>query len=136
MAIHVQGGFWGEFRYVDDLGMGTLYRGVLWRAPQTAPTQGATPKCGSESPQLKGPRKSVGVLHPNSRGHTEVWESITQGPRKSMEVRQPNSKGHTEVWESITPTQGATQKRGSPSPQLKDHTEVWESVTQTQGAVQ
>ena len=29
------------------------------------------------SPQLKGPHRSVGVHDPNSRGHTEAWESIT-----------------------------------------------------------
>ena len=31
----------------------------------------------------------------------------------------PNSKGHTEAWESISPTKRATPKHGCPSPQLK-----------------
>ena len=54
-----------------------------------SPTQGAMPKrgrpkCGSPYPQLKGPRQSVGVHIPSSRGHTEVWESAspTQGALK------------------------------------------------------
>ena len=51
------------------------------------------------SPQLKGPHRSVGVRHPNARGHTEAWESVT-------------------------PTQGATPKRGSPSPQLVEERTV------------
>ena len=42
-----------------------------------------------------------------------------KGPQQSVGVRIPNSRGHTEVWESVSPTQGATQKRGSPYPQLK-----------------
>ena len=41
------------------------------------PTQGATRKRGSPSPQPKGPHRSVGVQHPKSRGHNETWESIT-----------------------------------------------------------
>ena len=64
----------------------------VWES--VSPTQGATPKCGSPYPQLKGPNRSVGVPIPNSRGHTEAWESLS-------------------------PTQGATPKRGSPYPQLK-----------------
>ena len=39
--------------------------------------------------------------------------------RHYEEVLEPNSRGHTEAWESITPTRGATPRRGSPSPQLK-----------------
>ena len=58
-------------------------------------------------------------------------------------VRIPNSRGHTKAWESVSPTQGATQKRGSPYPQLKGphqsvgvcipnsrgHTKAWESIS-------
>ena len=100
-----------------------------------SPTHGATPRRGSPHRKLKGPRKSVGVHYPNSRGHTEVWKSITptqgdtpkrgspypqiKGPHRSVEIHHPNSKGHTEAWESITPTQGATPKRESPYPQRK-----------------
>ena len=58
------------------------------------PTQGATLKRGSPYPLLNGPHRSVGV-------------------------RIPNSRGHTEAWESVSPTQGAIPKRGSPYPQLK-----------------
>ena len=75
---------------------------------------------GSPSPQLKGPYSSVGVHHPNSRGHTQAWESITptqgailkrgspspqlKGPYSSVGVHHPNSRGHTEAWKSLTPT--------------------------------
>ena len=31
----------------------------------------------------------------------------------------PNSRGHTEAWESVSPIPGATLKRGSPYPQLE-----------------
>ena len=58
-----------------------------------------------------------------------------------MGVGIPNSRGHSEAWESVSPTRGATPQRGSPYPQLKGgggsvgvcipnsrgHTEVWES---------
>ena len=47
----------------------------VWES--VSPTQGATPKCGSLYPQLKGPHQSVGVCIPNSRGHTKVWESVS-----------------------------------------------------------
>ena len=57
------------------------------------------PKRGSPSPQLEGPRKSVPQL---------------EGPRPSAEVHHPNPRGHTKEWDSITPTRGATQKHGSP----------------------
>ena len=40
-----------------------------------SPTRGATQKCGSPYPQLKGPHRSVGVRIPNSRGHAKAWES-------------------------------------------------------------
>ena len=60
-----------------------------------SPTQGATLKRGSPSPQLKRPHQSVGFHIPNPRGHAEAWESIT-------------------------PTQGATPKHGSPYPQVKE----------------
>ena len=36
------------------------------------------------SPQPQGPHRSVGVHHPNSRGHTEVWDSIT--PTQALRV--------------------------------------------------
>ena len=51
------------------------------------------PKRGSLSPQLEGPRQSVGVHPPNSRG---------------VEVHHRNSRGRTKAWESITPTRGAS----------------------------
>ena len=36
-------------------------------------------------------------------------------PKRNAEKRRiPNSRGHTEAWESVSPTQGATPKRGSP----------------------
>ena len=75
------------------------------------------------------------VHHPNSRGHTEAWESISptqgatpklgspypqlKGPRQSLGVSILNSRGHAKAWESVSPTQGATAKRGSPYPELK-----------------
>ena len=77
-------------------------------------------ECGSPSPQLAGPCQSVGVHHPNLRGHTNEWESINptegamakrgspslqlQGPQRSVGVHHPNLRGHTEVRESITAT--------------------------------
>ena len=36
-----------------------------------------------------------------------------------MGVLNPNSRGHTKGWVSLTPTQGVTIKCGSPSPQLE-----------------
>ena len=124
----------------------------------------ATPKSGSPSTQLKGPHRKVEVHDPNSKGHTEAWESITQtqratpksgspstqlkGPHRSVGVHHPNSWDHTEAWESITQTQRATLKSGGPSTQLQgphpsvgvhhpnswDHTKAWESITPTHGA--
>ena len=35
------------------------------------------------------------------------------------QVHHPNSKGHTETWKSVSPTQRATPKRGNSPPQLK-----------------
>ena len=39
-------------------------------------------KPGSPSHQLKGPRQSLGVHHPNSRAHTKVWESMVKMSKK------------------------------------------------------
>ena len=44
---------------------------------------------------------------------------------RNMGFLNPNSRGHTEAWDSLDPTQGATPKHGSPSPQLKGHTKAW-----------
>ena len=41
------------------------------------PTPGAKLKDASPQLELDGPHRSVGVHEPNSRGHIEVWESIT-----------------------------------------------------------
>ena len=67
-------------------------------------TPGATMKRGSTSAQLKS--------------HAEAWESITPTPvpHRSVGVHHPNSRGHTKASEFINPTQGAFLKRGSPSP--------------------
>ena len=35
-----------------------------------------------------------------------------EGPRQSVGVRIPNSRGHAKAWESVSPTQGATPKGG------------------------
>ena len=35
-----------------------------------------------------------------------------KGPRQSVGVRIPNSRGHAKAWESVSPTRGATLKRG------------------------
>ena len=79
---------WGE---VCARGAG----GLAEPAPRAWGTAGTAPaKRGRPTPQLEGPHQSVGVHHPNSRGHTEVWESIT-------------------------PTRGVTPKCGSPSPILE-----------------
>ena len=57
-------------------------------------------------------------IHGNTmQCNTKTALRLTRFPEPR--VRIPNSKGHTEVWESITPTQGAMPKRGSPSPQPK-----------------
>ena len=77
------------------------------------------------------------VYHPNSKGHTKVWESITptggakpkpggpspqfERPRRSLGIHHPNSRGHNKVWGSITPALGATLKCGSLSTQLKGY---------------
>ena len=44
-----------------------------------------------------------------------------KGPRRSMGVHIPNLRGHIAAWESITPTRGAAHLCGfmSPYPQLK-----------------
>ena len=42
-------------------------------------------KPGRPSRQLKGPRQSVGVHHPNSRAHTKVWESMVDMSKKKCE---------------------------------------------------
>ena len=63
----------------------------------------------------------------------------TKESHRSVGVLNPNSRGHTEEWESLTPNKGATPKRGSPWTQLKGlhrsvgtlnptsrgHTKVW-----------
>ena len=80
-------------------------------------------------PQLKGPRKSVGVHIPSSRGHDRAWQSISptrgatresgspysqlKGPRHSVGVRI-TTQNHAKAHESASPTRGATQKRGNP----------------------
>ena len=54
--------------------------------------------------------------------HTYEVECASRRKRSETNVRgihHPNSRGHTKAWESITPTQGTTPKCGSPSPQLK-----------------
>ena len=109
-----------------------------------SPTQGATPKRGTD-PQLKGPDQSVGVRIANSSGHTKAWESVSPAPtatpkrgspyrqlqsvgcpypqlngsQQSAGVRISKSRGHTKAWKSLYPTQGATPKRASLYPQLK-----------------
>ena len=133
VAVHhsnsrTHAGVWGSI---------TPTRGATPKRSQSiTPTQGATPKCGGPSPQLKGPHRSVGVHHPNSRGHTKVWGSInpiqgatlkyggpspklkgpcrsvgvhhpnSRGHTKAVAIHHPNSRGHTKLWRSITPTQG------------------------------
>ena len=42
-----------------------------------------------------------------------------RGQHQSVGVRIPNSRGHTEAWESVSPTRGAMPKRGSPYPRLE-----------------
>ena len=39
----------------------------------------------SPSRQLEGPRQSVGVHHPNSKTHTNVWESMVKMSKKNCE---------------------------------------------------
>ena len=89
----------------------------------------------------------MGVRIPNSRDHTEVWESVSptrgaapkcgsaypqlEGPRQSVGVRIPNLRDHTEVWESVSPTRGAAPKCGSAYPQLGGHAKAWECVSPT-----
>ena len=104
-------------------------------------TKGATQKCGSPLPdlekttpkresssaQIRGPQQSVGVSHPNSRGHAKVGSTPKcgspspqlRGPHKSVGVCQPNSRGHAKAWGSVITKQRAAQNRGIPSPQLK-----------------
>ena len=50
-----------------------------------------------------------------------------------MGVNLPNSRGHTEAWESVSRTRGATPKRGDAYPQLQGHTEALVSVSQLKG---
>ena len=40
------------------------------------PNRGATPKRGSPYPQLEGPRQSVGVRIPHSRGHPKAYPPL------------------------------------------------------------
>ena len=47
-----------------------------------------------------------------------------EGPHRSVGVHIPNSRGHTEAWESVSPTRGATPKCGSPYPQLKGQQKI------------
>ena len=73
--------------------------------------------------------------------------SLLRGPL-SWVVRIPHFRYRAKVWECVSPTQGATQRRGSPCPQLmgthnsvgvrilnsRRHTKAWESVSPTQDA--
>ena len=55
-----------------------------------------------------------------SNNREERMQSKHQsGPHQSVGLYIPNSRGHTEVWESISPTQWATPERGSRYPQLE-----------------
>ena len=67
----------------------------------------SVPRCGA------GPNTSA-------TGLTPPPPLATIGPHQGMGVHHPNSRAHPEVWESITLlTGGATPKRGIPSRQLK-----------------
>ena len=78
-------------------------------------------------------RQAVGpsdICIPNSRGHTEAWESVSptrgatpkrggphpqlEGPHGSVGVRIPNSRGHAKAWERETRKKERTQYRCSP----------------------
>ena len=92
-------------------------RTEVWES--VTPTQGATPKRGSPSPQLKGPHRSVGVWKCKEKERKNaLWNHRCSPPESGG--RAPNAgsslRNHTEAWESITPTQGATPKCGSQSP--------------------
>ena len=80
-------------------------------------TRGATTKCGSSYPQLEVSHRNMGIHIPKSKGHIQVWVSISptqgatlkrgcpypqlEGQHRSMGVHIPNSRGHIEAWESI-----------------------------------
>ena len=55
-----------------------------------------------------------------AEGDSPSFKQVTPSPElerthRRVEVHHPNSRGHTVAWESITPTRGAMTKRGSPS---------------------
>ena len=54
---------------------------------------------------------------PDSKDHTEAWESFSQfnGPHRSVGIHHTISKTHTKALGCITPTRRATPKRRSPS---------------------
>ena len=64
--------------------------------------------------------RSRGVT-PSARSSGAPLLLLPHTPRRGclQRLRIPNSRGHTEAWESVSPTQGVTPKRGSPYPQLK-----------------
>ena len=61
----------------------------MWES--ISPTRGAIPKRGSPYPQLEGPRQSVGVRIPNSRGQS-VGVSVGVGEGVGMGILVLNSR--------------------------------------------
>ena len=78
----------------------------------------------------------MGVHHPNSKGHTEAWESISPTQNAKLKLRSPsaklkglgnnypNSRGNTEAWESSIPTQKASEMEGGIMNQFSKHPKV------------
>ena len=107
------------------------------------PTQGATLKKGSVSPQLNGPYQSVGVHQPNVKSHTVEWESMTpkskatpKGGSPSLKFGSPSpefKKPHQRV-EVHCSTKEPRQRMGSHHGHSKGHTKRVGVITSTQGA--
>ena len=78
---------------------------------------GAMPKGAGPSPQLEGPRRSMGVQNP------------ILGPKPKRGRPSPNSSGHTEGSGSMTPTPGAPPKRMTLHRNYGDHTKQSDSIS-------
>ena len=81
-------------------------RGHAKACESIIPTQRATPKCWSPSPQFDKPRQSVAKLHPNSRGYAKVWRCSMPVPRQRVAFHHRNWRRNAKEWDYVTQTTG------------------------------
>ena len=100
--------------------------------PEPPPPPSPSTTCALLVPSNYFPMGTCRIVFQSHGGIAVTQVAVPK--RGSPSPQHPNSRGHTEPWESITPTREAKPNCGSPSPQLERHTDTWESLTPTRRA--